>query len=239
VFSGQCFIDVLKPRADMVRRFAFALIIAVSLFGSTLGQETPNAVLVDEFGFLQCGDLLARLDAFMVELQINPCDRGYVLISEAKRNPKAFQSIVEASFFTRRFDRERISIVLVGKEMGSEGQFWRVPLGAEAPAFKPIARPEPDLTKPFKYGSDDSIGICPSFSPDLFAKLILDNPGSKARVVIAGPTVRSRLQMAKGVREIFESYTKLPADRISFYYVHRQKDWMSGIEYWFIPAKRR
>lgn len=213
--------------------------IAVSFFGSTSGQETPKAVLVDEFGFLQCGDLLARLDAFMVELQNNPSDRGYVLISEAKRYPKAFQRIVETSIFTRRFDRERISIVLVGKEMGSEGQFWRVPLGADAPTFKHIALPEPDLTKPFRYGSDDRVGICPTFSPDLFAKLILDNPGSMARVVIAGPTVSSRLQTAKDVRETFERYTKLPADRISFYYVHRPEESMWETEYWFIPAKRR
>ena len=239
MFSDQYFIDLFRPRTDLVRRFAFVVIIAVSLFGATLGQETPKAVLVDEFGFLQCGDLLARLDAFMVELQNNPSDRGYVLISEAKRYPKAFQRIVETSIFTRRFDRERISIVLVGKEMGSEGQFWRVPLGADAPAFKPTALPEPDLTKPFRYGSDDRVGICPTFSPDLFAKLILDNPGSMARVVIAGPTVSSRLQTAKDVRETFERYTKLPADRISFYYLHRPEEWIWETEYWFIPAKRR
>ncbi|MBK9165173.1 MAG: hypothetical protein IPM21_14925 [Acidobacteria bacterium] len=239
MFSGQYFIDVLKPRADLVRRFAFVLIIAVSLFGSTLGQETPKAVLFDEFGDVQCGDLLARLDAFIVELQNNPGDRGYVLISEANRNPRAFQRMVEASIFTRRFDRERISIVLVGNEMGSENQFWRVPLGADAPAFKPIALPEPDLTKPFRYGGEHSETICPTFSLDLFAKLILDNPGSMARVVIVGPTVSSRLQTAKDVRETFERYTKLPADRISFYYVHRKEYWLWETEYWFIPAKRR
>lgn len=222
-----------------MRRLAFALIIAVSLFGSTPGQATPQAVLVDEFGRIGCNEFLARLDAFMVELHNNPGDKGYFLISEDTRNPRAFQRMVEASIFTRRFDRERISVAIVSKEIGAGSQLWRVPLGAEAPAFKPIARPEPDLTKPFKYGSDDSIGICPTFSPDLFAKLILDNPGSKARVVIAGRTVRSRLQMAKGVREILESYTKLPADRISFYYVHRPDEWLWETEYWFIPAKRR
>lgn len=239
VFSDKYFIDVLKEHADLVRRFAFIVIIAVSLFGSTLGQETPKAVLVDEFGNLQCGDVLARLDAFMVELQNNPGDSGYVLISEAKRNPRAFQKVVETSFYMRRFDRERISIVIVGNEIGAGSQFWRVPLGADAPAFKPIALPEPDLTKPFMYGSDDRVGICPTFSPDLFAKLILDNPGSMARVVIAGPTVSSRLQTAKDVRDTFEHSTKLPTDRISFYYVHRKEEWLWETEYWFLPAKRR
>lgn len=219
----------------MIRRlFLFLLLFTIA----GLAQEPPKAILVDEFGAISCEDLLSRFDAFIVELNNNPQDIGYILIADSGRNPKGFFKFVEASMYMRRFDREKVTLSMI-KSDGSKvnGQFWRVPMGAEPPPFTVSGQPGTDLTKSFIYGSDIAENICPTFSPDLYAKTILDNPGSRARVVIAASTVRERLDLADTVRDLLQQ-NNVPLDRISLYFVHKPKQSYSEVEYWFIPGKR-
>ena len=97
----------------------------------------------------------------------------------------------------------------------------------------------PDVTRPFIFGTNFSENVCPSFSADLFAELILDNPGSRARVVIYGPTSSWRLSTANEELELMTRDTHLPKDRIEFYFVRRPGVSYTETEYWYIPARVR
>ncbi|MEP6705172.1 MAG: hypothetical protein ABJB34_10245 [Acidobacteriota bacterium] len=242
----QYFIDDLKDPADlvgMINPFRFCAIALLLLVFNVaiLAQESPKAVLVDEFGNISCEDLLARNDYFLTQLSNNPQDVGYAIIYANGRNPKAFLRYVEASLFTRQCDRSRIKIILVSNGNNGDvvGAFWRVPPGAPAPVYDRVEVPGPDLAKSFIVGRTFTENVCPSFSPDLYAKLVLDNPGSLARVVISGPSVRWRLSAAREELEMLRRYTKLPRNRIKFYFVHTNDDSNATNEYWYIPRKKR
>ena len=213
------------------------LLLAFGVEANT--QELPKAVLVDEFGAVSCEDLLSRQDYFLSELSKHPEDKGFAIVYADGRNPKGFVKFLTASLFMRQFDRNRMRIVLAqGKGDETNGRFWRMPTSAEIPSNDQIPENQFDLTKPFLYGQGFSENVCPSFSPDLFAELILNNPGSRARLVIAGPTSFWRQSTADEELETFERYTKLPKSRIEFYFVHGTPPYTST-EYWYLPPKKR
>jgi len=223
-------------------RFLQGVFIALSCLALVIGasgQENPHAINVDEFGSVSCGDFLSRMDYLLSELNKNPKDVGYVLISEDGRNPAGFIKFATANLHNHAFDRSRIKIFLTRSEKkGIDGSLWRVPPGADAPEFSPLHLPTPDPNKAFKYGSTFAENVCPSFSPDLFAEFIRNNPGSKARIVIAAPTVYERLQAKNNALEILEK-VKLPRNQIGFYFIHRRSQNYISIEYWYLPPKRR
>lgn len=214
----------------------YVITVILAFSAAIFCQDKPRAILVDEFETISCGDLLSRTDHFIVELQQNPQDTGYALIYKGGRNPDGFIKFISASLLVRRFDRERIKVILAESKIdGVNGSFWRVPPEAEPPDFDAAVASEPDVTKPFLYGRNYSDNACPSFSPDLFSKMILSNPGSKARIVVSAPTVQWRLQTAKA--EIAELEPYILRNRITVYYVHRPRQQYSTTEYWFIPGK--
>ena len=213
------------------------LLLAFSINANS--QEPPKAVLVDEFGNITCEDLLGRQDYFLSELSKNPQDIGYAIIYSSGRNPQGFVKFLAANMYMRRFDRSRLQIVLSkGTSVDTSGQFWRIPPGAQLPKFDPVTQPVPNLTKPFLFGTDFSENVCPSFSPDLLAKLISENPGSYARIVISGPTWFWRKAGTQETLEWFK-YSSLDKNRMKFFYIHRPQLQFIETEYWYIPAKNK
>lgn len=240
------FIDDLKDRTALVRLTYAVRILAIAILFSAFnvlafGQEPPKSVLFDEFGNITCEDLLARNDAFLIELANNPQDIGYVILYSNARNPKGFVRFLEASLFMRRFDRSRIEIGLSssGGDGDVQGAFWRVPPGATPPVFDKIEIPGPDTSKPFIAGTNFTDNVCPSFSADKYAKLILDTPGSRGRLVIFGPSSLWRRTAAEEELEMFRRHTQLPRNRIELYFVHTSEHSYATTEYWYIPAKKR
>ena len=206
-----------------------------------MSQDVPKPILFDAFGSIVCEDLLGRQDAFFAELANNPSDVGYEIIYTNEKSHRAFVHRLRANFFVRRFDRDRLKFVLAKPKPAQpvSGEFWRVPLGAEPPAYEPADQELPDATRPFIFGMNSSENVCPSFSPDLFAKLIVDNPGSRARLVIYGPTSSWRKSTAVEELELLTQYTELSKDRVEFYFVHRPREAYTETEYWYLPPRTK
>lgn len=218
-----------------------ALILIVSTtFALSYGQVPPKAVLVDEFGHLPCGDLKARTDTFLAELGQNPTDVGYVIVSRSAGNPNSTRKIIRANIFSRQFDRNRIQIRVAPSSTSGGTQFWRVPAGSEPPQSNEFENENRDFSRAFLFGRSerhDWAGVCPTFTPEYYADLILQNPGSKARLVILGPTSNSRQSVADHELDILLRYTKLLRENIEFYFFHRPNLSYTETEYWYIPAK--
>ena len=218
-------------------------IIAIFLVAFSLanGQDVPKAVLVDEFGSIVCEDLLGRQDAFFAELSNNPSDMGYEIIYSNEKKSDAFVRRLRANLFIRQFDRTRVRIILAKAKVGSpvSGAFWRVPPGAAPPQYEAIESMASDPTRPFVFGTNFSENVCPSFSADLFAQLILDHPRSRGRLVIYGPTSPWRQLTADEELKMMMDYTKLPKNRIEFYFVHRPNLSYTMTEYWYLPPRKK
>jgi hypothetical protein len=215
------------------------LLFLISFSVGVSAQERPTPVLVDEFGQITCEDLLARQDYFLSELSNNPQDIGYAVIYDSGQDPKGLAKLLNAGIYTRRFDRSRFKIALAKGSDGSvNGQFWRVLPGASLPDFEPVSEPPTDPSKPMLFGADFSENICPTFSPDLFVKLVNENPGAHGRVVIVGPNWSSRKAAARVELEMLER-ANLRRNKIKFYYIHRPKLSFIEMEYWYIPSPKK
>jgi hypothetical protein len=242
VLYDQHFIDDLNKRADLVRRVCLFLVVCIATVGHAAAQESPRAVLVDEFDSIPCEDLKARTDSFVAELSQNPADVGYVLLPFSEKRPSEIELIVRAHLFTRQFERSRIRFVHSSKAGMNVNQFWRVPPGADLPESEAINAEDPDSSTAFLFGRSerhDLAGVCPTFSPEDFSDLILRIPGSKARLVIFGPSASSRRMVANDELETFRTYTNLSPKQIEFFFVHRPSLPYTETEYWYIPPKEK
>ncbi len=232
------FIDVL------FRRVCLALIIVVSLFATTVGQETPKAVLVDEFGDLPCGDLLARLDYFYVELSNDPESTGFVTIAnspEGRRDSVFQQRWIELYTRLRRFDSTRLKIVRSSSEGEMRTSFWRLPSGAAEPDVDvdPSYEIPPTINKPFIFGVDELYGQveCSDNSVDIFGKFLAANPNSRANLVFRDPSTSvARRSSVEVVAELVEQHG-IARNRIRVFIVKPQKTVGQEpvTELWYLP----
>src|SRR5436190_12283192 len=221
---------------NLPRIYLIAILLLAFGVGAP-GQEPPKAVSVDEFSKIPCEDVKGRTDNFLAELNTNIVDSGVVIIARSKSSQDT-KRIITAHLFNVRFDRSRISIRHSEQSSSHGTQFWRVPPGVDAPNSSIFEEPNRDFSKAFVFGyseRDDLAGICPTFSPEDFADLIRNNPGSKARLVIFGPSSSSRRAVAFDEIEILRRYTKLLRGQIEIYFVHRPNLDYTETEYWYIP----
>lgn len=237
-------IDDLKDRADMMRRICLALIFAVSLFATTVGQETPKAVLVDEFGDLPCGDLLARLDHFYVELFNNPGSTGFVTIAnspEGRRDSVFRQRWIELYTRFRRFDSTRLKIVRSSNESEIQIRFWVLPSGAVEPNVDIDRSYEIPHTieRPFIFGFEELYGQveCSKNSVDVFGNFLAANPISRANLVFRDPlTSAARRRSETVVSELVVNHG-IARDRIRIFIVKPTKPVGQEpiTEFWYLP----
>lgn len=213
-------------------------LLTLAFFAMSLAnaQEPPKAILADEFGAISCEELLAKQDLFFSELASNPQDHGYVIFFLGGKNPKGFLKIATANLYLRRFDRERLKIVLAeSKNRHTDGEFWSVPPGAQPPHFIEVRPVSQDFSKAFVFGEHTEDNVCPAFIPKLYADSIKDHPGSYGKIIVSGPGWRSRKQYADSEIERFENEFGLPRQRLRYHFVHRKGAVLTEAEYWFIP----
>ncbi|MEJ7848556.1 MAG: hypothetical protein WKF92_10760 [Pyrinomonadaceae bacterium] len=215
-----------------------AILIVIFRVGST-AQEPTKAVLVDEFGELYCEELLARTDSFISELMKYPDDLGYVNISSTRKRPDSTKRFIRTNAYMRRFDISRLRIVVNSEAENNSAQFWRIPSGASLPKFSEIVDQLSDASKPFLFGHADDLGVCPSFIPTDFVDLIKSNPGSYGKLMVRGNSWMGRKEFAEEYIGRMLSETELSKDRLRVYYIHQPKNYITGIEFWFIPAKKK
>lgn len=209
------------------------------LLSGAHAQETPIPILIDEFEDVPCGDLLGRTDAFFTDLMKNPDDIGFVSISGATKRSESTRRFIRANIYMRRFEESRLKIIIDAETSRLSTQFWRIPKGAELPQVTEVPEKNNDLSKPFIFGWADDNGVCPSFIPGDFTRLISDNPGSYGRLVVRGGYWNGRKALAEQFRDMILRHKSLSPNRLRIFYIHKPDSYTTEIEFWFIPAARK
>jgi hypothetical protein len=132
--------------------FAIILLAVVSL-----ASQVPQAELIDEFGWVSCEDLRARLDTFLAVLSNKPGAMGLVYVYEGKYEVVVYDkkdrrtevrlpvigeaahrtNIFRVHFGFRKFDPNRYLFIDGGYRENFTVQLWIVPNGATPPPAKP------------------------------------------------------------------------------------------------------
>jgi hypothetical protein len=123
---------------NILRVFVVTLLLLA--FGRVAtAQETPKAVLADEFANLFCSeDNRSRMDNFLALLSQKTDSIGYVLGSADKSIPGRFSTYFttfQNHVVNRKFDSNRVKFFRVPDSNAMHFQFWIVPKGATPPEF--------------------------------------------------------------------------------------------------------
>lgn len=210
-------------------------------------QDTPKAVLLDEFGSLTCEDLLGRTDALAAELSKGSGTTAAILIRPSGSLPDAAavrRLLISSTLQLRGVPQHQFTIFKGSPSRHGqiETQYWKLPLGA-APSFNDAtlwADEQPDLSRPFMVGYEDEIGICPTFVPKNFARLILDNPESRGHIVVRSGVDRAyvnRFFVAnQWIKELVEKQA-IPRKRLKLFFAKGND--LTAVEFWFVPARKK
>lgn len=121
-----------KPHAIILA----ALLLCVGFNTNYFAQQTntPAARKVDEFGDIQYSDLIARLDAFAIQLQNDPTARGFIIAYRSHRDlPGLSSRLAERTLpyliYSRGIDAKRITAVDGGAASCLVQEIWIVPPG--------------------------------------------------------------------------------------------------------------
>ncbi len=214
-------------------------VVILFMISVVVAQKPPEAALLDEFGRVVCEDLSARTDSFYQGILANPGSRGFVVINPEigkSKMAKVRRTLIFSRFQFRKAE-DRVSFIF-GDEKPSIGTaYWIIPAGATEPPIvgEKWIEPEHDLTKPFNFGYEDDLGICPTFVPRLYAELLNGNFESRGYLVVYGPTRNDRQSFVNNWLETFQKDYLIPRKRFRIFYV--KQGGLAGAEFWFVPKK--
>ena len=208
-------------------------------------QDRPKPVLVDEFGVLPCEHIYAKTDALAAEIMNEPGTDAVILIYKPTKLPglaAGRRKLISSFLQLRGLEPDRYSFYK--SETSPDGEirtlFWKLPLGAEAQVagFEKWPDERPDNSRPFVFGNVDESNICPTYVSKAFAKLILENPGSRGHIVVtmAKDSRIDRFGFADGfIKELVEQHN-VPRKRLRLFFATGEE---TGAEFWFVPAGKK
>lgn len=114
-----------------------SVVIATAMISSAT-QKRKDPIKFDEFGFVNRGDLQARLDNLAVQLQNDPGAQTYIKFHSGRRlPPEEVQATADYAkeylVNSRGIDAARIVTVDAGPNRNSTVELWIVPAGATPP----------------------------------------------------------------------------------------------------------
>ena len=240
------FIDDLKNRADLVRRVCFAGAFVFAFAFRNAAQEPPKALLVDEFGRTVCEHLLASTDSLAAELKNEPNVTAYILIyptTASSAFARGQRDLISSTLQLRGLAQDRFSFYKAKPSSDEEIriQFWKVPSGAKPRHSDAELWPDERLntSRAFVFGYADEVEICPTFVPKQFAKLILENPGSRGNVVVnvGRHPMGNRFYFARGWIDELVERQGVPRKRLRLFFVKGEEP--TSVEFWFVPGSKK
>ncbi len=126
----------LKPMISLLKFWTVPLLLLLILIVGAWGQESPGAVLVDEFGELCSDDIRSRIDSFFATISDRPNSTGYVVGYPDQLLPgrhEKFVRLIRNHIAYRNFFTERVKFLRGANRDEMRIQFWLVPLGAPIP----------------------------------------------------------------------------------------------------------
>ena len=223
------------------------LVLAVVMSAIAASSQTrPKAKLISEFGVMPCGHVHAWTDTFAEEIKNDSGSRAAILICLPTSRPEIAQRHRRqiSSFLQNRglnIDQFSFYKVKVSPDGEIRTQFWKLEVGAVLPFADAVLWNEeaPDTSRPFIFGYEDEINICPTFVPRGFAKLILDNPGSRGHIVIVAEKdgVIDKFWFAEQRIKELVLIQGIPRKRLRLYFEKGSDS--TYAEFWFVPARKK
>ena len=223
----------------------FVLVIFLASLQLGFGQEKPKAELIDEFGDITCEELIARQDNLMSSLNNDPTAVGYAVIYGNKND---YKKVWRAKFYIgghiefRNFNEERL-IIIRGKEAEDlRIQFWKVPAGAEKPAFEELnwnftlsanRKPFIFLSTGWEGGPCD-IGL----QLKTYANYLVANPSIRGNVVVFAKSKSEFQDEKEKISGKLTNNYKIPSNQLRFFH-QKIKDEYSYTELWLVPQKKK
>jgi hypothetical protein len=94
-------------------------------------RELPKPRLVDQFGSIPLGDLQARLDYFLIQMQNDPNSTGYIVMYGPVRDKIRYERLIRRYVWQRNFPIKRLVFVDGGVQPGNSTRFWSAPAGSD------------------------------------------------------------------------------------------------------------
>ncbi len=222
------------------------LLIFFVVVSSATAQEKPRAVLVDEFSrIMNCEDVSARFDNFLLQLQNNPDNKGLALITSETGRPKfalTVQEHIRQWLIVRRLEEQSPDIVFTKPAKESKVQFWLIPGDAESPKYDAAQPGEifAGLSEPFLYNTEFGGEVCPAINPKLLANLVNSNPNINVRVVVREKTVKSRKRKMNEWLLRLVTDEKIPRERVHFVLSRKLVPYFpyQDVEFWIVPIRK-
>lgn len=214
--------------------------VFVILFSpAVFAQSSPQYVLLDEFGTVACGDLLARTDNLLNHQSRDSAASAIVIITSEKGKDRVAQSryrLISSSLDQRDLPIERVRYLKAPAESDTRTQFWLVPEGVKMPAFDGVPWPqhEYDTSKRFLFDSVDELEYCTTFVPKRYAELLRKHPKAVGRIVVfeGRSSVPGNLFAKRWLDELVGKQ-KIPRQRLKVSF--RKTKNLTYAQFWFVP----
>lgn len=221
------------------------IILVATISISTLAQNDRmggSPLIIDEFTAVPCGEFMARLDNFFLEIHRRPNLIGVVFISidpaEKHKSVIAERTINNYVNF-RRFPADRIKIVRTNSDDPFYFRFWILPPDADLPDFGTVDNtlilPQ-SLTEPFLLSTEDEFSDCPYGDPrDLFADFLNANLTARGKIVVREKSRKNSLAVGKTIVNLLTETYGISSDRIMVKTELASDRSLSSVEYWYLP----
>lgn len=217
-------------------------LLLILAFQVSFGQEKPKAEILDSIGPSNCEELKKRAHGFLTDISKDPNAVGYAVIYEKKDgikrsnwNERLLMKTVELG----KFNKNILKVVYGEKKENYGIEFWKVPKGVEKPnyvnEFLPDALPIP--LKPFVFGYEDELDICPTFSVKTYVNILKSNPTFNTHIVVTGNPNYILEDFVKNTLKYLTKDHKISRSRIKFFFI-KKKNVISSAEYWLVPKKK-
>lgn len=231
-----------------VRNSTSLLIVLLTASFTIVSQDLPKPVLSTEFGMLPCEHIHAQTDGFAQEIKTDAGSRAVILINPPIEHPQEAtrrRRLMVSSFLQLQgVDKTRFTFYKAGRSEDGEirTQFWFLPAGAHLSMNDWVMWNEepPDTSRAFRFGYEDEMNICPTFVPRAFAKLILENAGSRGHIVVevGGYGIIDKFYFADQlIKELVEM--GVPRKRLRLFFTKGKPKDSTGAEFWFVPVKKQ
>jgi hypothetical protein len=233
-----------------IRAIGLSVVLQAALAANLYAQDAvvPRPAKVDEFAAsVNCEDVLARLDHFLVTLWNDPTATGLIAVyGKGEKTTGVKGGKVGGHTLTilsrlelGRLGPDRVEVIQGEADGESRIELWLVPAGATPPAVNGVrwSYGLPPQTKPFLLGTEysDGVGGCYGDSPFLYAAFLKANPAMQGNIVIGASSAAAYRRRAKEkLDELAEM--GVARKRLKPFFVRVKPNLLQeSVEYWLLP----
>jgi len=195
---------------------------------------------VDEFERITCEELLARLDSLVSRVKANPDAEAYIILHPKRNSPAQatyYRNLILKTLQRQGQDLTRFNLYRGAESNEARGTFYVLQNGSEISEKGSLwLMEEPDLSKAFLFDSYGDDGVCPTFAPAVYAKLLKDNRSHTGKVIIHSSSRRTEREDARRWIETLTKDFAVPRKQIRITYGKR--DIFHYAEFWILPPKK-